>query len=124
MHNVEEAVGILGRLNDMGVQLSLDDFGTGFSSLAYLKRFPIDRLKIDQSFIRHCDQDRDDAIISQTIIALAHGLKIKVIAEGIETAAHLDFLKANECDEGQGYFISRPLPFDQLRALLAKQMSY
>jgi len=118
MHNVDEAVEILGRLNEMGVQLSLDDFGTGFSSLAYLKRFPIDRLKIDQSFIRHCDQDRDDAIISQTIIALAHGLKIKVIAEGIETAAHLAFLKENDCDEGQGYFISRPLAFPDLRALL------
>jgi diguanylate cyclase (GGDEF)-like protein/PAS domain S-box-containing protein len=124
MQNVEEAVGILGKLNEMGVQLSLDDFGTGFSSLAYLKRFPIDRLKIDQSFIRYCDKDRDDAIISQTIIALAHGLKIKVIAEGIETAAHLDFLKENDCDEGQGYFISRPLPFEQLRALLAKQPAY
>ncbi|HTH44742.1 MAG TPA: EAL domain-containing protein [Oxalicibacterium sp.] len=124
MQNVDEAVGILGRLNEMGVQLSLDDFGTGFSSLAYLKRFPIDRLKIDQSFIRHCDKDRDDAIISQTIIALAHGLKIKVIAEGVETAAHLNFLKENNCDEGQGYFISRPLPFEQLRALLAQQPAY
>jgi diguanylate cyclase (GGDEF)-like protein/PAS domain S-box-containing protein len=119
MQNVDEAVDIFGRLNEMGVQLSLDDFGTGFSSLAYLKRFPIDRLKIDQSFILHCDQDRDDAIISQTIIALAHGLKIKVIAEGIETAAHLEFLKENDCDEGQGYFISRPLEFEELRALLA-----
>ena len=121
MQNIDEAVGIFARLNEMGVQLSLDDFGTGFSSLAYLKRFPIDRLKIDQSFIHHCDQDRDDAIISQTIIALAHGLKIKVIAEGVETAAHLDFLKKNGCDEGQGYFISRPLAFDELRALLAKE---
>jgi len=118
MQNVDEAVNILGDLNDMGVQLSLDDFGTGFSSLAYLKRFPIDRLKIDQSFIRHCDTDPDDAIISQTVIALAHGLKIKVIAEGIETAEHLAFLKANNCDEGQGYYISRPLPFDALRELL------
>lgn len=124
MQNVDDAVGILGRLNEMGVQLSLDDFGTGFSSLAYLKRFPIDRLKIDQSFIRHCDQDRDDAIISQTIIALAHGLKIKVIAEGIETAAHLEFLKKNDCDEGQGYFISRPLPFDKLQELLAREFAH
>ncbi|HEX2603082.1 MAG TPA: EAL domain-containing protein, partial [Oxalicibacterium sp.] len=121
MQNVDEAVDIFSRLNEMGVQLSLDDFGTGFSSLAYLKRFPIDRLKIDQSFIRHCDQDRDDAIISQTIIALAHGLKIKVIAEGIETAAHLQFLKENDCDEGQGYFISRPVTFDALRTLLANE---
>jgi EAL domain-containing protein (putative c-di-GMP-specific phosphodiesterase class I) len=121
MQNVDEAVDIFSRLNEMGVQLSLDDFGTGFSSLAYLKRFPIDRLKIDQSFIRHCDQDRDDAIISQTIIALAHGLKIKVIAEGIETAAHLQFLRENDCDEGQGYFISRPVTFDALRTLLANE---
>ncbi|HEV7856491.1 MAG TPA: bifunctional diguanylate cyclase/phosphodiesterase, partial [Herminiimonas sp.] len=118
MHNVDEVVKILKDINDMGIQLSLDDFGTGFSSLAYLKRFPIDRLKIDQSFIRHCDSDPDDAIISQTIIALAHGLKIKVIAEGIETAENLEFLKENNCDEGQGYFISRPLAYDDLRALL------
>lgn len=123
MHNVDEVIGILKDINDMGVQLSLDDFGTGFSSLAYLKRFPIDRLKIDQSFIRHCESDPDDAIISQTIIALAHGLKIKVIAEGVETAEHLEFLKENNCDEGQGYFISRPLPLDALRALLIGRKS-
>ena len=118
MHNVEEVVSVLSALNEMGIQLSLDDFGTGFSSLAYLKRFPIDRLKIDQSFIFNCDTDPDDAIIAQTIIALARGLKIKVIAEGIEKPEHLAFLKQNGCDEGQGYFISRPLPFDKLRALL------
>jgi EAL domain-containing protein (putative c-di-GMP-specific phosphodiesterase class I) len=122
MHNVEEVVGVLSALNEMGIQLSLDDFGTGFSSLAYLKRFPIDRLKIDQSFIFNCDNDPDDAIIAQTIIALARGLKIKVIAEGIEKAEHLAFLKQNGCDEGQGYFISRPLAFDDLRTmLLARQ---
>lgn len=118
MHNVEEVVGILNALNEMGIQLSLDDFGTGFSSLAYLKRFPIDRLKIDQSFIFNCDNDPDDAIIAQTIIALARGLKIKVIAEGIEKAEHLAFLKQSGCDEGQGYFISRPLAFDDLRTML------
>lgn len=122
MHNIEEVVGVLNALNEMGIQLSLDDFGTGFSSLAYLKRFPIDRLKIDQSFIFNCDTDPDDAIIAQTIIALARGLKIKVIAEGIEKAEHLAFLKQSGCDEGQGYFISRPLAFDDLRAmLLARQ---
>lgn len=122
MHNVEEVVGVLNALNEMGIQLSLDDFGTGFSSLAYLKRFPIDRLKIDQSFIFNCDNDPDDAIIAQTIIALARGLKIKVIAEGIEKAEHLAFLKQNGCDEGQGYFISRPLAFEDLRTmLLARQ---
>ncbi len=118
MHNVEEVVGILNALNEMGIQISLDDFGTGFSSLAYLKRFPIDRLKIDQSFIFNCDNDPDDAIIAQTIIALARGLKIKVIAEGIEKEEHLAFLKQNGCDEGQGYFISRPLAFDDLRTML------
>src|SRR5690606_11786164 len=115
---IEEVVGIMNSLNDMGIQISLDDFGTGFSSLAYLKRFPIDRIKIDQSFIFNCDTDQDDAIISQTIIALAHGLKLKVIAEGIEKPEHIAFLKENGCDEGQGYFISRPVVFDDLRALL------
>lgn len=118
MHNVEEVVVILNSLNEMGIQISLDDFGTGFSSLAYLKRFPIDRLKIDQSFIFNCDSDAGDAIIAQTIIALAHGLKIKVIAEGIEKPEHFAFLKENGCDEGQGYYISRPLAFKDLRELL------
>ncbi|WP_353155269.1 EAL domain-containing protein [Herminiimonas fonticola] len=118
MHNIEDVVVTLNDLNDMGIQLSLDDFGTGFSSLAYLKRFPIDRLKIDQSFIFNCDNDPGDAIIAQTIIALAHGLKIKVIAEGVEKPEHLTFLKENGCDEGQGYFISRPLTFDDLCAFL------
>lgn len=118
MHNIQEVVVILNSLNEMGIQLSLDDFGTGFSSLAYLKRFPIDRLKIDQSFIFNCDSDPGDAIISQTIIALAHGLKIKVIAEGIEKPEHFAFLKENGCDEGQGYFISQPLAFKDLRELL------
>lgn len=118
MHNVEEVVVILNSLNEMGIQISLDDFGTGFSSLAYLKRFPIDRLKIDQSFIFNCDSDAGDAIIAQTIIALAHGLKIKVIAEGIEKPEHFAFLKENDCDEGQGYYISRPLAFKDLRELL------
>jgi diguanylate cyclase (GGDEF)-like protein/PAS domain S-box-containing protein len=118
MHNIEDVVVILNSLNEMGIQLSLDDFGTGFSSLAYLKRFPIDRLKIDQSFIFNCDTDPGDAIIAQTIIALAHGLKIKVIAEGIEKPEHFAFLKENGCDEGQGYFISRPLAFKDLRELL------
>ncbi|GGI18140.1 EAL domain-containing protein [Oxalicibacterium faecigallinarum] len=118
MQNVEDVIDVLNALNDMQIQLSLDDFGTGFSSLAYLKRFPIDRLKIDQSFIFNCDSDPDDAIISQTIIALAHGLKIKVIAEGVERSEHMDFLKKNGCDEGQGYFIGRPLAFEDLRSLL------
>ena len=118
MHNIQEVVVILNDLNEMGIQISLDDFGTGFSSLAYLKRFPIDRLKIDQSFIFNCDSDPGDAIISQTVIALAHGLKIKVIAEGIEKPEHFSFLKENGCDEGQGYFISRPLAFADLRELL------
>ncbi|WP_293780742.1 EAL domain-containing protein [uncultured Oxalicibacterium sp.] len=118
MHNVEDVIGVLKALNAMHIQLSLDDFGTGFSSLAYLKRFPIDRLKIDQSFIFNCDTDPDDAIISQTIIALAHGLKIKVIAEGVERPEHLEFLKQNGCDEGQGYYIGRPLAFDELRSML------
>lgn len=123
MHNVEEVVAVLRDISDMGIQLSLDDFGTGFSSLAYLKRFPIDRLKIDQSFIFNCNTDPDDAIISQTIIALAHGLKLKVIAEGVESAEHLKFLKENGCDEGQGYFISRPLAFENLRMLLVARKS-
>jgi EAL domain-containing protein (putative c-di-GMP-specific phosphodiesterase class I) len=121
MQNIEEVVDILSQINDMGIQLSLDDFGTGFSSLAYLKRFPIDRLKIDQSFVRNCDSDPDDMIISQTIIALAHGLKIKVIAEGVETAEQLDFLRKNNCDEAQGFYTGKPMAIADVRRLLLEQ---
>jgi len=119
MHNVEEAVTLLNRINKLGVQLSLDDFGTGYSSLAYLKRFPIKRLKIDKSFIRDIATDPNDAIISRSIIALAHALQVESIAEGVETFEQFGFLKAHGCNEVQGYLFSKPLPIDALRVFLA-----
>ena len=93
-----------------GIMISLDDFGTGYSSLSYLKRFPIDKLKIDQSFVREVLTDADDASLVRAVIAMARALRLRVIAEGVETQGHLDFLRADGCDEIQGYHIARPMP--------------
>ena len=98
------------RPQSAGVRLSMDDFGTGYSSLAYLKRFPLDSLKIDHAFIRDCIDSPDDASIALAIISLAHSLNLKVVAEGVETEAQLHFLRAHGCDEMQGYYFSKPLP--------------
>jgi diguanylate cyclase (GGDEF)-like protein len=110
MKDPEAAAHTLQGLKEAGVRLSVDDFGTGYSSLAYLKRFPIDALKIDRAFIRDVTVDPDDAAITLAIISLGHSLKLKVIAEGVETEAQLDFLSAHGCDEMQGFYFARPLP--------------
>lgn len=110
MHDPEHAIELLNKLKTMGISISIDDFGTGYSSLSYLKRFPIDSVKIDRSFIKDLPLDGDDAAITQAIIAMAHGLKLKVIAEGAETGEQLSFLRAHECDVMQGYYFSKPLP--------------
>jgi EAL domain-containing protein (putative c-di-GMP-specific phosphodiesterase class I) len=106
-------------LHSLGIGLSIDDFGTGYSSLSYLKRFKIDKLKIDQSFVRDIQHDPDDAAIVSAIIGLAHSLGFKTIAEGVETQAQLDFLRAHACDDIQGYFYSKPVPADEFARLLA-----
>ena len=120
MQNVEEAIATLQELKAIGLRLAMDDFGTGYSSLSYLKRLPIDSLKIDQSFVRNITTDPDDAAIAVTVIAMAHTLKLRVIAEGVETKQQLDFLRAYGCHEAQGYYLSRPLPATEVTSLLRK----
>ena len=110
MHNPEHAVNLLTRLKAMGIHLAIDDFGTGYSSLSYLKRFPLDSVKIDRSFIRDLPRDADDAAITRAIIAMAHSLRLEVIAEGVETEEQLHFLRDHGCDEMQGYYFSEPVP--------------
>jgi diguanylate cyclase (GGDEF)-like protein/PAS domain S-box-containing protein len=121
MQNAEEAIGLLNQLKSLGVWLSIDDFGTGYSSLSYLKRFPIDTVKIDRSFISGVTRDGDDAAISHAIITLANSLKLKVIAEGVETRDQLVFLREHQCCDAQGYFFSRPLGADQITRLLREK---
>jgi len=118
MTDVENAIETLHELKKLGVQLSIDDFGTGYSSLAYLQRFPIDVLKIDQSFVRDITASSSDATIVHTIISMAHNLRLRVIAEGVETEEQLAYLRKHECDEMQGYYFSRPLPAVEMEALL------
>jgi diguanylate cyclase (GGDEF)-like protein len=118
MENTERTIGTLQNLKERGVHISVDDFGTGYSSLAYLRRFPIHTLKIDLAFVRDITTDPDDAAIALTVIRMAHGLKLDVVAEGVETAAQLAFLRRHRCDQMQGYYFSRPLAVDKLERLL------
>jgi EAL domain-containing protein (putative c-di-GMP-specific phosphodiesterase class I) len=118
MEDTEFTVTQIQALHALGVKLSIDDFGTGYSSLSYLKRYQIDKLKIDQSFIRDIDSDVSDGAIVRTVISLAHGLGFKTIAEGVETAAQLAFLRRYRCDEIQGYCFSLPIVADAFADLL------
>ncbi|UCV10720.1 EAL domain-containing protein [Dechloromonas denitrificans] len=121
MHDAEIHLGTLSSLNRMGVELSLDDFGTGYSSLAYLKRFPVGKLKIDRSFIRDLESDPDDRAIASTIISMGRNLRLTVLAEGVENAQQLALLRDMGCDMVQGYYFSRPLPAGEMTALLRQQ---
>ncbi|MBT8443956.1 MAG: EAL domain-containing protein [Gammaproteobacteria bacterium] len=114
MQDVKETVKTLKRLKNAGVSLAMDDFGTGYSSLSYLKRLPLDTLKIDRSFVSDLEKNSDDAAICAAIIAMAHKLDLRVVAEGVETQEQLDYLRGLQCDEIQGFFISRPLPVAEL----------
>jgi EAL domain-containing protein (putative c-di-GMP-specific phosphodiesterase class I) len=118
MDDPEASISILREFKEMGVRVAVDDFGIAYSSLGYLKRLPIDRLKIDRSFVRDIPDDVDDAAITATIIAMAHNLGLQVIAEGVETRQQLEFLRLKSCDELQGYLFSRPLSGRDLHVLL------
>lgn len=119
MQNPESVVKTLHQLRKLGVKISIDDFGTGYSSLGYLKLLPLDVLKLDRSFVDGATTDPDDAAMVTAIIALAHNLRLKVIAEGIETDAHLQFLRSLECDLGQGFFLGRPMPSSAFHSFVA-----
>jgi predicted signal transduction protein with EAL and GGDEF domain len=118
MSDPEQSIAILEQLSTMGVLVSVDDFGTGYSSMSYLRRFPIDKLKIDRVFINEIASRPEDASIVRAIVSLAHSLSLKVVAEGVETAAQLSFLEAAGCDEYQGYHFSHPLPAGEFEQLI------
>ena len=118
MHDPTGAVALIRQLKEAGVRIAMDDFGTGYSSLAYLKRFPIDSLKVDRSFIADVPNDGGNVAITQAIIGMARTLSLTVIAEGVETASQFNVLRSRGCDEVQGYYFSPPVPFHEATALL------
>lgn len=120
MTNADDSIGIMRQLKNLGIALALDDFGTGYSSLSHLKRFPIDKLKIDKSFVRDIPSDGNDLAIVSAIIAMAHALGLKVQAEGVETEAQSEFLRECECEFAQGFLFGRPLPPDEFEQLFSR----
>jgi diguanylate cyclase (GGDEF)-like protein/PAS domain S-box-containing protein len=120
IQDLQTTLTTLSQLHLIGIQISIDDFGTGYSSLSYLKRLPISKIKIDQSFVHDICVDPDDAAIADAVISLGHSLKMQVIAEGVETVEQLDYLRAHGCDEFQGYYFSRPLPAEAFAELVKK----
>jgi EAL domain-containing protein (putative c-di-GMP-specific phosphodiesterase class I) len=123
MKQAEATESILKTLRARGVQVAVDDFGTGYSSLSYLRKFPMDALKIDQSFVRQITTAPEETTIVTAVISMGRSLKLRVIAEGVETREELEFLQAHECDEAQGYYFSRPVPPEQFAKLLETGIS-
>jgi EAL domain-containing protein (putative c-di-GMP-specific phosphodiesterase class I) len=114
MHDLEHATSLLHQLRDLGVSISIDDFGTGYSSLSALRNFPVNKLKIDRSFIHEIETSASAAAVVLAVISFSRTLGMRVVAEGVETAGQADFLRAHGCDEIQGYLIARPLPAPEL----------
>jgi EAL domain-containing protein (putative c-di-GMP-specific phosphodiesterase class I) len=124
MENAEHTINILHELKKIGVQLSIDDFGTGYSSLSYLHRLPFDTLKIDRSFVNAVGETGENSEVLQTIISLAKNLKMRVIAEGIETISQLNLLRNLGCDYGQGYLISKPKPIQEAEKMIYERPNW
>ena len=122
MHDPQHLRGLLERLRAMGVQIALDDFGTGYSSLAHLRDMPVDQIKIDPGFVGSMEQHAGSRAIVEATIALAHGLKVPVVAEGVESARQLELLRSLGCDQVQGFLLAHPLPPDALAAMLAERL--
>jgi len=122
MDNPESTAKILTEIRRLGVHVAIDDFGTGYSSLSYLKRFPLDTLKLDRSFVNGAATDAADAALVTAIVTLAHSLRLRVVAEGIEKEDELNLLRLLKCDEGQGYLFAKPQPADKLRQILFKEL--
>lgn len=118
MGDPQRAIRTLSLIRDLGVRFAIDDFGTGYSSLAYLKKLPVSSIKIDKSFVKNMEHDRDNAIIVRSIIDLGHNLGLKVVAEGVETQEAQNMLRSFDCDEMQGYYYSRPIPADAITKYL------
>ena len=121
MQNPDRATKLLNELREIGIRLAIDDFGTGYSSLSYLKQFPVHTLKVDQSFVRDLPHNRDDVAITRAVIAMAHSLKMNVIAEGVEREEQLTLLTAEGCDEFQGFYCAKALPENELIAFLKER---
>src|SRR5690606_21849494 len=122
-HHIDQAIDMLQQLKNLGISIAIDDFGTGFSSLNYLKKLPIDKVKIDKSFVDEVISDNRDAAIAQSIIVMAHNLGLKVVAEGVETPSQQAFLRKHNCDELQGYLFARPMPYREYLAWAGSHQS-
>src|SRR5260370_5231497 len=123
MENPESAANLLTEIRQLGVKVAIDDFGTGFSSLSYLKRLPIDTLKLDRSFVNGVTTDPDDAALVMAIVTLSHNLRLRVVAEGVETNEQQNFLRLLRSDEGQGYLFSKPQPVEGIEQDLLYETS-